>query len=163
VIGEKRPYTDNELFIHPAHKILFNLPYNKEYQMLDTPISHKKYMRQLRKRIAFIKYGLEFTNPRYQETIVQAEYKWSGSVITGLFDGIETNGMIRRLSIECPQDIDIRIDIGGFGYSYERHAFHYRRGKHVIFLFSAPYKGEFLETISARYSGQDRWNGRIHL
>lgn len=155
--GEKGPYSDLELFIHPSHKILINLPYNKKYQLLDTPITYKEYMKPPRIRLAFVKYGLEFVNPRFPENIIEAHYQWPDSGITGLFDGIMTKGRSHRLTIECPENVEIDFRVGTFGDTYPNHAHSYRRGKHVILLFSAPDKGSFMATVLARFIGQDEW------
>ena len=91
------------------------------------------------------------------ENIIEAQYEWPGSGITGLFDGIETKGLSHRLTIECPENVEIAIRVGMFDENYPDHAHSYRRGNHVILLFSAPEKGSFMATVSARYVGREHW------
>ena len=156
--GEKGPYADNELFIDPQYKIWINLPYSEHHQLIEKPISYDEYINPPRKGLAFIKYGLKFANPRYKENIVDTHFTRPNSKITGIYDGINAKGLLCRLTIECPEDVEVSIKVGDFDTEYPEHATFYRRGKHIIFLFSAPEIGTFMTTISARYKEQERWD-----
>lgn len=155
---EKLPYSDNELFIHPQYKLLVNLRFNEKNQLVDNPVTLETFNKQQRKKLAFIRFGLRFTDQSFINQLQPVEHKWEAWGIYGLFDGFLTGGNAHSISIECPPDVEIHFSVeDDEGNTCKQHYFHYREGKNVVLLFSAPEKGLHNAWVGARYVNRDKW------
>jgi hypothetical protein len=155
--GEKRPYTDDELFLNPAHKILFNFPYESRYQLLEKPVSYEEYMSQLRLRLAFFKYGLEITDPVFKAGHISVRSSIPHLSIVILMDGIETRGQARALALKVPEKVEVRLMVGDDLSQREMYVTREKQGSIVLLHFFAPGKGTYRASIEARYSGTQTW------
>lgn len=167
-IGEKKPYSDNELFINPRHKILFNYPFDNSYQLLDPPLSYEEFMKAPRIRLPFLKFGLAFADPHFSETIFTVSAPISNTTITRLIDAIETKGKVGQLTLQSSVNVEIKAiltdtdDINST-VSYKEHVRVIRKGKQVLILFSAPDKGAYRLKIEARFYGKEDWENVYNL
>lgn len=158
VIGKKQPYTDNALFIKPEIKIMFNLLYNERFQLLDKPVSFEEYMKPQHRRLGFYKYGLEFGGTEFTDRIKTMEVPLGTSGLTGIVDGIETDGEAGWFILHNPEGAEFNISLR----DEEKndclfHAFTNAVGERVLFYYKSPKEGIYRVNISARFSNEDPW------
>jgi hypothetical protein len=165
VRSQKKPYTDDELFLNPAYKILIDYPYERSYQLLDHAIGYAEFLSPPRVRLSFIRFGLAFADPAFAKTIVTARLPIPGTNLTGLSDGIKAVTP-QRLALANQSNLDVRLILADVkagpngddpNPDYERFARTETKDGQAVLTFSAPGKGDYRASVQVRLPGGQTW------
>ncbi len=166
--GQKRPYNDTYLFIHPRAKIIDNLPERAEDQFLDRAVSREEFLAAPKLQFGVLRYQAEFITdlPALIKKVAEPR---PGNRLRYIHDQVSVPGIL-RLELRVPANVVISCtlkerdrkyddELGGEAAgkpkSYPAHAFSYAEADRRVCLFSTPGAGVYDAFISAREDGAE--------
>lgn len=155
--GERRGYRSDQLFIHPAAKILENFPYKQEHQFLDPPLSFAEWRHAPRVNRWAWAFGIRLP-AALRHRLREGKEPREGGRLYGLHDRLDLPSGRGSIRFRTRQDLKIEpwaTLLDPAGKPCRSNVLMYRDGDEQVCDISAPAPGVYTLRLSGQVFGGD--------
>ncbi len=100
----KRRYSDKNLFLHPAAKLLVNFPLKDDQQFVDPRLTREEFERKPRVSLVYFKYRMKYT-AESAARFTTARRDFEGGALEKLFDEAKSDEPVFEVRLDSPEDL----------------------------------------------------------